>query len=86
MKAQGGQLSQITKLVEFGAIKPVVDKVFPFEQTNEAMSYVEGVVQKVKLLLRLSDSFKTMQPRANRNAYSGIIHFNCPFARDAQTR
>lgn len=53
MKAQGEQLSQITKLIESGVIKPVIDKVFPFEQTNEAMAYVETGHAKGKVVVKL---------------------------------
>lgn len=53
MKAQGEQLSQITKLIESGVIKPVIDKVFPFEQTNEAMAYVETGRSKGKVVVKL---------------------------------
>ena len=53
MKAQGEQLSQITRLIEFGVIKPVIDKVFPFEQTNEAMAYVETGHAKGKVVVKL---------------------------------
>jgi NADPH:quinone reductase-like Zn-dependent oxidoreductase len=53
MRAQGQQLSQITKLIESGAIKPVMDKVFPFEQTNEALSYVETGRAKGKVVVKL---------------------------------
>ncbi len=53
MKAQGDQLRQITSLIEFGAIKPVIDKVFPFEQTNEAMAYVETGRAKGKVVIKL---------------------------------
>lgn len=35
MRADGEQLSEITKLIESGIIKPVVDKVFPFEETSK---------------------------------------------------
>ena len=38
MKANGGQLREITRLIEAGAIRPVVDRVFPFESTNEALA------------------------------------------------
>lgn len=34
MRADGEQLSEITKLIESGIIKPIVDKVFPFEETS----------------------------------------------------
>ena len=41
MTANGGQLAKITALIEAGEIRPVVDQVFPFEKTNEALAYVE---------------------------------------------
>lgn len=53
MKAGGAQLSDITKLIESGAIHPVIDKVFPFEQTNEAMSYVETGRVKGKVVIKI---------------------------------
>jgi len=53
MRAQGEQLNQITKLIESGVIKPVMDKVFPFEQTNEAMSYVETGRAKGKVVVKI---------------------------------
>ena len=53
MKAQGAQLSQITKLIEAGVINPVMDKVFPFEQTNEAMAYVEKGRTRGKVVVKL---------------------------------
>jgi NADPH:quinone reductase-like Zn-dependent oxidoreductase len=51
MRAQGEQLSQITKLIESGVVKPVIDKVFPFEQTNEAMAFVETGRAKGKVVV-----------------------------------
>jgi NADPH:quinone reductase-like Zn-dependent oxidoreductase len=53
MRAQGEQLSQITKLIESGIIKPVMDKVFPFEQTNEAMAYVETGRARGKVVVKV---------------------------------
>src|SRR5437763_1516360 len=41
MRASGDQLRQLSSLVETGAIRPVVDRVFPFVSTKEAMAYVE---------------------------------------------
>ncbi|GLW55090.1 NADP-dependent oxidoreductase [Kitasatospora phosalacinea] len=41
MKASGEQLAEITRLVDTGKIRPVVDRVFPFAQTREAMEYAE---------------------------------------------
>lgn len=53
MKASGSQLRQITPLIESGAIRPVVDKVFPFEATNEALAYVESGRAKGKVVIKL---------------------------------
>jgi len=40
MRANGEQLRQITSLIEAGIIRPVIDRIFPFEATNEALAYV----------------------------------------------
>jgi NADPH:quinone reductase-like Zn-dependent oxidoreductase len=53
MRAEGNQLGEITKLIEDGVIKPVIDKVFPFEQTNEALSYVESGRSKGKVVIKV---------------------------------
>lgn len=53
MRAEGKQLQEITELVESGIIKPVVDKVFPFEQTNEAMAYIESGRSKGKVVVKM---------------------------------
>lgn len=53
MRAEGNQLSEITQLIEAGIIKPVIDKVFPFEQTNEALAYVETGRSKGKVVIKI---------------------------------
>ncbi len=53
MKANGNQLNEITKLIDAGVIRPVVDKVFSFEQTNEALSYVETGRAKGKVVIKV---------------------------------
>ena len=53
MKANGQQLSEIAKLIESGKIRPVIDKVFPFEQTNEALAYVESGRSKGKVVIKM---------------------------------
>lgn len=53
MRAHGEQLRQITKLIESGVIRPVMDKVFPFEQANEAMSYVAAGRAKGKVVIKV---------------------------------
>lgn len=53
MKASGSQLKQIASLIEAGAILPVVDQVFPFESTNEALAYVESGRAKGKVVIKV---------------------------------
>ena len=54
MRAEGNQLSEITSLINAGIIKPVMDKVFPFEQTNEALAYVEAGRAKGKVVIKVN--------------------------------
>ena len=51
MRADGKQLKHITQLIESGVIQPVVDKVFSFTQTNEALAYVETGRAKGKVIV-----------------------------------
>ena len=53
MRASGKQLSEIAALVDSGAIRPVVDRVFPFDQTREALAYVETGRAKGKVVVRM---------------------------------
>lgn len=53
MRADGKQLADITKLIESGIIKPVLDKVFPFEETNKALEYIESGRTKGKVVVKL---------------------------------
>jgi NADPH:quinone reductase-like Zn-dependent oxidoreductase len=55
MRAQGQQLSEITSLIESGVIRPVVDKVFPFEKTRDALTYVETGRAKGKVVIRVGE-------------------------------
>lgn len=53
MQAHGQQLAKITALIESGAIRPVVGKVFSFDQTNEALAYVESGRAKGKVVIKM---------------------------------
>lgn len=53
MWAQGDQLGKITSLIESGAVRPAVDRVFPFEQTNEALTYVGTGRAKGKVVIKV---------------------------------
>ncbi len=41
MKANGSQLRKLSTLYDSGKLRPVIDSTFPFDQTLEAMAYVE---------------------------------------------
>lgn len=51
MTANGEQLGRITSLIEAGVIRPIVERVFPFERTNEALGYVETGRAKGKVVV-----------------------------------
>lgn len=51
MRADGKQLHEITKLIESGVIKAVLDTVFGFEKANEALDYVESGRAKGKVVI-----------------------------------
>jgi alcohol dehydrogenase len=53
MRASGAQLQQITALLESGSIRPVVDRVFPFESTLQALAYVDTGRAKGKVVVKL---------------------------------
>lgn len=53
MKANGRQLQEITQLIEAGAIRPVMDKVFPFDGTNDALAYVQAGRSKGKVVIQV---------------------------------
>jgi NADPH:quinone reductase-like Zn-dependent oxidoreductase len=54
MRANGDQLTEITSLIDDGIIRPVVDRVFPFASTKEAMAYVEAGRAKGKVVVSLT--------------------------------
>ena len=41
MRANGAQLNTLAALYDNGTLQPVVDRTFPFDETLEAMAYVE---------------------------------------------
>lgn len=54
MKANGAQLSEITSLIDAGTIRPVMDRVFPFESVKEALAYVESGRAKGKVVVKVN--------------------------------
>src|SRR5256714_14684296 len=53
MRASGDQLRQVSSLIETGAVRPVLDRVFAFESTKEAMAYVEKGRAKGKVVVKV---------------------------------
>lgn len=53
MRAEGSQLANITKLIDNRVIRPVMDKVFPFDEANEALAYVESGRAKGKVVIKI---------------------------------
>ena len=54
MRPSGDQLREIGSLIDSGAIRPVVDRVFPFESTKEALTYVEKGRAKGKVIVKVA--------------------------------
>ena len=53
MRSSGEQLREIASLIDSGIIRPVVDTVFPFESTKEALAYVEKGRAKGKVIVKV---------------------------------
>ncbi len=54
MRADGEQLREITRLVEGGVIKPLVDKIFPLEQVRDALAYSESGRATGKVVIKVA--------------------------------
>ena len=53
MRASGDQLRELTALIDSRVIRPVVDRVFPFESTPDALAYVETGRAKGKVIVKV---------------------------------
>jgi NADPH:quinone reductase-like Zn-dependent oxidoreductase len=53
VRASGHPLREIASLIDAGAIRPIVDRVFPFASTNEALAYVETGRAKGKVVVKV---------------------------------
>jgi NADPH:quinone reductase-like Zn-dependent oxidoreductase len=53
MRANGDQLSEITALIDQGVIRPVMNRVFPFESTEEALDFVDEGRTKGKVVVNV---------------------------------
>jgi NADPH:quinone reductase-like Zn-dependent oxidoreductase len=53
MRANGEQLSHITSLIESGIIRPVIDRVFPFDATKEGLTYIDTGRARGKVVVKV---------------------------------
>lgn len=53
MRANGEQLKTLAALYDAGALRPVLDRTFPFDATLEAMAYVEQARAKGKIVVAM---------------------------------
>jgi alcohol dehydrogenase len=53
MKANGEHLSEMGQLIETNIIRPVVDRVFSFNQLNDAISYASSGRAKGKVIVKV---------------------------------
>ncbi|WP_410661833.1 NADP-dependent oxidoreductase [Amycolatopsis sp. lyj-112] len=58
MRANGTQLGEITALVDSATIEPVMDRVFPFAATKEALAYVQKGRSKGKVVVTVQETHK----------------------------
>lgn len=55
MHPNGKQLAEIGEWVEQGKIRPVIDKIFPFEQAQQALEYSETGRAKGKIIIKVKE-------------------------------
>jgi NADPH:quinone reductase-like Zn-dependent oxidoreductase len=58
MRASGAQLDEITKLIDGGVLRPVVERAYPFDGASHALAHVEGGRAKGKVVI-------AMEPRVS---------------------
>ncbi|TAH38425.1 MAG: NADP-dependent oxidoreductase [Planctomycetota bacterium] len=54
MRSSGAQLQTLAGLYDAGALRPVLDRTFPFEETLEAMAYVEQGRARGKVVITMA--------------------------------
>ena len=54
MRASGAQLDEITKLIDSGVLRPIVDRTYPFDEAPQALAHVEGGRAKGKVVITMA--------------------------------
>jgi len=55
MKPSGAQLEILRDYIEAGKLEPIIDRVFSFEQTQEAIEYSESGHAKGKIIIKIKE-------------------------------
>ena len=55
VRSDGLQLEKIAALIDDGKIRPVIDRVFPFDSVKEGLAYLEQGRAKGKVVIRMRD-------------------------------
>ncbi|WLR42987.1 zinc-binding dehydrogenase [Bacillus carboniphilus] len=53
VKPEGENLEKISKLIQRGFVKPIVDKVFPLSEVRQAQEYCETGQKRGKVVLKI---------------------------------
>ncbi len=53
VRPDGQQLAEIGELLKLGRIRPVIDRVFPFEQAKDGLAYLEKGRSKGKVVVKV---------------------------------
>ena len=53
MRANGAHLDEITKLIDSGALRPIIDQTYPFEEAPQALAHVERGRAKGKVAITM---------------------------------
>lgn len=55
MHPSGDELAELARLVDAGRLEPVIDRVFPFAQVDQAFAHLESGHAKGKVIVRIRD-------------------------------
>lgn len=53
MEYSGEQLELLSNLLEAETLKPIIDRVYPFEEAEQALAYSESGKAKGEIILKL---------------------------------
>lgn len=56
MHPSGAELAELAGLIETGRLEPVIDRVFPFAETDQAFAYLESGRAKGKVVVQMVQS------------------------------